>query len=195
MHSFIWSPICLPHVVLNPKVGFPYGHKMATNSYWGIYASSLMSTGRSTMSHNSRVHHSWNWINRSAKDTYKDLSTQFWRKWGEGFYTIKQFSDTIWVPTIQLNSDTIDLRQHQIPPVKSPISQACSSPTSDTSCKSRLSPALLTSNYRSEVLKTTSFLGFLGFFWFLPKWLTELKETFYSLDYRLIIKGYNSGIV
>ena len=28
----------------------------------------------------------------------------------------------------------------------------------------------------------------------LLKWLTELRETFYLLDYQFIVKGYNSGL-
>lgn len=83
---------------VEPKDFFPYGHKMATSNYWGIYASSPMFTGRSTMLHNSRVHHSWNRINHNAKGTYKVPSKQFWWKSGAGFYIIKQFSDTTWVP-------------------------------------------------------------------------------------------------
>lgn len=54
------SPNHLPHVELYHKAGFPFGHKIAASSFWGIYTSSLMSTVRPTMLHNSRVHHSQN---------------------------------------------------------------------------------------------------------------------------------------
>ena len=60
---------------------------------------------------------------------------------------------------------------------------------SHTSCQPRLLPMLLTSYIcRLEVPMTLS-LGSIN----LLEWLTELRETFYLLDYQFILKGYNSG--
>lgn len=49
----LMSPICPLYVVLNPKAGCPFHPKMASSNFWGIDASSRMSTGRSAMLHKS----------------------------------------------------------------------------------------------------------------------------------------------
>ena len=87
-------------------------------------------------------------------------------------------------PTIQLNSDTTYLEICQIPKLRTQSHKAVPILHSDTSCHR-------CSDRRSEVPITpsSSFINLL-------KWLsqknTELRETFYLLDYQLIIKGHNS---
>ena len=80
-------------------------------------------------------------------------------------------------PTIQLNSDTTYLEIVSDPQVKGSVPQDCPPSSSDaTGCHLR-------SDHRSEI-PTTSIN--------LLEQLSELRETFYLLDYQFIIKAYNS---
>lgn len=139
------SPNHLPHVELYHKAGFPFGHKIAASSFWGIYASSLMSTVRPTMLHNSRVHHSQNWIKHHTNDTYKVLSPQVWWR-VEGVFLYHQAILGLQLGVLQFNIilTLSTQRLHQISQVKGLVPQNCSSPSLDPSHKSRSWLVILT---------------------------------------------------
>lgn len=59
--------------------------------------------------------------------------------------------------------------------------------TSDTSHESRFLPGLWPTGYKSKVLTTPFWVQIIYY------GLTELRRPVYSLDYRFVIKGYNSG--
>ena len=101
-------------------------------------------------------------------------------------HTIKQFSGyqlgiLQFNPILTLSTQ----RQHQIPQVKGSVLQDRTSPPLQMPVTS---PDCHLCFYRLEV-PTTPSLGSIN----LLEWLTELRETFYLLNYQFIVKGYNSG--
>lgn len=87
---------------------------------------------------------------------------------GRVLHTCKQFLDTNWCPTIQLNSDTVYTEI-----TSNPTSEGLSSTFVDANCKFRESSVLLT-GHRLDVAVTSSLLS-INFL----QWLTGFRDTFY----------------
>ena len=95
-------------------------------------------------------------------------------------HTIKQLNSMLTLSTS---------RWHQIPQAKGLVSQESPPPTSDTSHKSKLSPLLLTYQLQTGGFNNPYPMCSIN----LLEHFTELKETFYLLDYQFIKKGYKQA--
>ena len=103
--------------------------------------------------------------------------------------TIKTFYNTSLVSYNLTQFSLSTSRWHQIPQVKGSVLQYRPPSPSDANRKLRLSPGLLTDQLYIRSSNDPPALGSIN----LLGHLTELRETFYLLDYWFIIKGYNSG--
>ena len=124
-----------------------------------------------------------------ASHTRWPHSQHVWRPMCVGFPLTKQCSDTSRGSYNSTPSDTT-WRQRQSPQVKGSVPQDCptplpsQTPIASPGCHLCFWPT----SYRL-VVPTTHSLGSVS----LLEQLTELRETFYSLDHWCIVKGYNSG--
>lgn len=119
----------------------------------------------------------------------RDLSmwlNAFWYQFqhGEGVsYPTSNFLDTSRMSSVQLNSDT---NQRQFPQVNSSVPKECPPPPFQMVVASQGFTCASDRPTRLEA-PMTFFLGLND----LQVQLTELRETFYLLDFLFIIKGYN----
>ena len=114
--------------------------------------------------------------------------------WGWGHYhtTTNSLGTPTGCPTHQLSSITIyleiilDLTGWGFSPIRLPLT--IPPPPLQMSVTWPTYLCFWPAGYKSEIPKTP-FFGSIN----LPDWPTERRETFYSLNYHIIVKGYNSG--